>query len=136
MPPIEIVSHIVHGATQPRISVMDTPGAGGATHFYRINGLDLRARPEGFQVPIDCGRGDALDIVFQCGPVQDGKFNGLTIESLLAIAIHRLDGFIAGPYGNIPTNVAAREHVAAALEQLHARTRERLDRGVEGKLVK
>jgi hypothetical protein len=50
---------------------------------------------------------------------------------LLAVVIHRLKTFQAGPLA-CPWNGAAVDHLEQALEALHTRTRERLARGVEG----
>ena len=55
------------------------------------------------------------------------------MEALLAVLIHRLDGFQAGRF-ECRENYQARKHLALALECLHARTRERIHKGVEGTL--
>jgi hypothetical protein len=98
-----------------RCEAIDQPGPGGANHRYRISGLPL---------------GDAF-IQFQTGPITEAGINGLTQEVLLAILIDRLRSFQAGPYASRPNELAL-QHCEEALYWLHARTRERMARGVEG----
>lgn len=97
------------------IHVMDEAGHGGACHVYRIGFPD----------------GSTQDISFQNGPIKEVGVNGLTHELLLAILIDRLECFQKGPYA-CDQNGAALEHLRDAVEWLHARTLERIDRGVEG----
>jgi hypothetical protein len=72
-------------------------------------------------------------LFFQNGPVKESGegVNGITHEVLFAILIDRLDGFQAGQYAN-DFNARALTYLRDALNQLHARTREREARGVEG----
>lgn len=113
------------------IQVMDEPGSGGANHRYEITGFDTNTnpsatRPDGYKVGF--GR---IIILFQNGPIGEAGTNGITHEALLEILIDRLEGFQRGPYAS-PSNQTALEHIRAAQESLHSRTKERTARGVEG----
>lgn len=68
---------------------------------------------------------------FQRGPIGEVGTNGITHEVLLAILIDRLRGFQSGPYA-CAENASALAHLEAARDSLHARTRARVARGVEG----
>lgn len=103
------------------ITVIDEPGHGGACHEYLITGFDP---PRGQRV--------LAAINFQNGPVKEFGINGCQIEDLLAVNIHRLECFQAGPFSN-PKNQEALEHCRSALKALQHRTLERLSRGVEGR---
>ncbi|SRR6266404_6306417 len=103
---------------QLRIRVMDDPGPGGASHHYRIQYSDQWT----------------WDTHFQEGYVQEVGINGITIEALLAIVRDRLEGFQSGRYA-CDDNEKALHAVCVALEFLKCRTRERLERGVEGTSV-
>ena len=79
---------------------------------------------------IDAGE-TTTAINFQNGPVKANGVNGVTSEALLAILIHRtkiLDG-------NFPCdeNKRAITYMENALALFEQRTRDRLNRGVEGK---
>lgn len=99
------------------LAAIDQPGHGGANHEYQITGYD---------------DGLPCDIQFQNGPVPQHGINGLTNEVLLAIVQDRLRCFQCGPFPS-ESNAQALRHVNEALDHLHARTRERMARGVEGK---
>jgi len=103
---------------QLRIRVMDEPGPDGACHHYRIEYSDQWT----------------WDTHFQEGPVQEVGINGITTEALLAIVRDRLEGFQSGPYA-CTENRLALACIESALEQLKTRTKERLERGVEGTRV-
>lgn len=104
------------------IEALNDKGPGGAENNYFISAPDWVETNGFFQ-----------SLIFQDGPPAEVGINGLTMESLLAVLIHRLDGFQAGPFA-CRENYEARKHLAQALECLHARTRERIHRGVEGQL--
>ena len=124
---IEITDHIVNPANdQLRIVATDRPGAGGAYHRYEITGMDTSNPSVG---PDD--NPDVAVILFQNGPIFDVGVNGITHEALLAIVMHRLQCFQAGPFA-CKENSAALSHVASALDWLLERTRARMQRGVEG----
>lgn len=71
---------------------------------------------------------------FQEGTVKDAGLNGLTIEALLAVCIHRLEGFQTTEYA-CKENEAALEHLEGALAHLHMRTARRVAEGTEGMLT-
>jgi len=117
----EIKDHITNPVNDRIIiRVMDDPGPGGASHLYYV------------YIPEIMGPG--LELHFQEGPTAEAGVNGITQEVLLAIVIDRLRAFQAGPF---PSNYndSALMHCEQALEQLKARTRERMARGVEGHSV-
>ena len=57
--------------------------------------------------------------------------NGLSNEALLAILIDRMHGFCEGPFP-CRENSIARTHLEEAMMWLQKRTRDRVQRGVEG----
>lgn len=99
------------------VVVKDSPGAGGACHSYAV--LDTQY-----------GR-HLLGIDFQNGPIQEHGVNGIQMEDLMAVCIHRLQGFQSGPYA-CTANQLALDHLKAAMTSLNERTKDRKDRGVEG----
>jgi hypothetical protein len=116
----ELTSHKVNGLNEAiRITVLDEPGSGGANHEYGIQ--------------IDTGNcGQNLGVIrFQKGPVAEAGYNGLSNEALLAIVEDRLKSFQAGPYA-CENNEWALDCVREAMHFLKERTRERVQRGVEG----
>ncbi len=128
----EITNHKINPANDKLlINVVDEPGAGGACHRYDITGFDTEKNPsstppDGFKSSFS-----RLIVLFQNGPINEAGVNGVTQEALLAIIIDRLQCFQAGPYKSSYNEIAL-DHCKAALEQLLARTRERMNRGVEG----
>jgi len=114
----EITSHKVNGLNEAlTVLVLDEPGAGGACHRYEI-------QPFG-------ALGASAVIRFQNGPIQEMGVNGISGESLLAVVEDRLKSFQAGPYA-CRENALALTHLQEAMHWLHHRTRERMQRGVEG----
>ena len=106
-----------------KIKVVDESGDDGACNSYEI----IPSEEETFRIshlPI-------AQIQFQNGPVPDKGVNGIFIEDLLAICIHRLNGFQTGKLA-CTFNANAVEHIELALQFLQARTEDRKDRGVEG----
>ena len=101
------------------ITVMDPPGNGGAHHYYAV---DVGGAENG------------MDVRFQNGPVAENGVNGITQETLIAIAMHRLRSFQDGPYA-CRENALALTKLEEAMHWLHARTRARIARQVEGKSV-
>lgn len=113
----DIVTHrpgIVNDALTVR--AIDAPGPGGANRLYEIRDVD---------------EGNALLLMFQNGPPQEGINGNVTNEALLAIVADRLQGFEAGPYPS-KYNRRALEGVQHALYNLHQRTLDRQHRQVEG----
>jgi hypothetical protein len=107
------------------ITVLGEPGAGRAHHKYMIEGYKRQVGTgEG---PVETG----VVIAFQNGPIAEAGVNGITHEALLAILIDRLQAFQAGPFAN-PHNEAALKYLEGAQHELQARTKERMERGVEG----
>lgn len=70
-------------------------------------------------------------LCFQNGPVKENGVNGVTIEDLLEICIHRLTCFQTGPYA-CSSNEQAADFIKLALGRLDSRTAERMKRNVEG----
>jgi hypothetical protein len=102
----------------------DEPGPGGAYHDYLI--------------VIDQGPNDRMEfpLKFQKGGLKEvGRVNGITVETLLKICIHRLACFSKGPFPSRESSIAL-THLETALMWLEQRTRERMARGVEGKAEK
>lgn len=107
------------------IEALGKPGAGGGENSFFIHAPDwLDKSPNGFFVSLQ----------FQDGPPADCGINGLTNEALLAVLVHRLEGFQAGKFA-CNENHHALKHISLALECLHARTRERRQKGIEGQLI-
>ena len=128
----ELTDHKVNPANdQLVVKVVDEPGAGGAHHAYVISGFDADLNPSTEVTASDAGDKDWVAIVFQNGPINQAGVNGVTHEALLAILIHRLRCFQAGPYA-CAENACALTQLEAAQESLHSRTRARMARGVEG----
>ena len=130
----EITSHKVNPVNETlKIVATDEPGAGGANHRYEVSGWNWKTNPSN-PTP------DAPDcvgqiILFQNGPIAEKGVNGITHEALLAILIDRLQSFQKGPYA-CRENAIALTHLETAKLWLFSRTLERMQRGVEGTLVK
>lgn len=133
--------------TELKIGALDdgSKKPGGASHVYLIHGLRNKHPSRDAQFPdeisetvdaavYDNGAEGALMIFFQEGLVPEAGTNGVTIESLIAVLIDRLEGFQKGPFPS-HHNTTAIYHLNAALDVLNARTSERVARGVEGKTV-
>lgn len=97
---------------------------GNASHWYLI-----KWNPKDFGFP------SSQSIRFQHGPVKEHGINGITNEALLAIVIDRLEGFQSGPFA-CEENGQALSWAKLALGVLEERTKNRIDRGVEGTNVK
>lgn len=128
-------NHSVNPDEAIAIEVVDQPGAGGAYHRYDITGFDTDTNPssedpKGFKSSFS-----RTPIIFQNGPVKESGFNGITIEALLAICEHRLECFQAGPFAS-DYNQVALDSIKVALDSLHQRTRDRMERQVEGLNIK
>lgn len=121
-----MTSHKVDGLNNNLdIMVMDEPGHGNANHRYVIS------RSNKFVI----ADGPYCEIIFQNGPVTEEGPNGVSNEALLAVVEHRLKCFQSGDY-SCRENAIALTKVQEAILWLHARTRDRIARGVEGKLEK
>ena len=91
-------------------------------------------------VEVDCPAGGTafgpgLCVSFQNGPLGRGSDrkepNGCFVETLISAAIGRLDFYQSSRF-NCTANQEALEHLAAALQVLENRTKDRDLRGVEG----
>jgi peptidyl-prolyl cis-trans isomerase B (cyclophilin B) len=125
----QIVTHEVAGAASNlTITVGDEPNEKThANHRYDITGFNTATNPS---ERIESAALE-LSILFQHGPIPEFGNNGITIESLLAICAHRLEGFQAGPFA-CDENSRALDHVNMALAALKGRTKTRVAKGVEG----
>lgn len=118
----EITSHKVNGLNDAiDIHVLDESGTGSACNIYslRVN-LDR-----------DSSLHETTELKFQNGPIKEVGFNGISNESLLAIVEDRLKCFQAGEF-SCRENALALTHLQEAMHWLHHRTRERMQRNVEG----
>ena len=70
-------------------------------------------------------------ITFQKGAAKEHGINGLSDEALLAVLIDRLEGFQSGEFA-CQENSNTLLLLNAAMESMQARTRDRMNRGVEG----
>lgn len=117
----QITDHIVNPANDKiTITVLDDPGQGGACHQYAARWKNERDKTE-----------PHCFIGFQNGPISEFGVNGVTQEVLLAIVIDRLQSFQAGPFA-CRENALALTKIQEAQMWLQRRTRERMQRGVEG----
>lgn len=111
--PREISSHIVSGVDElVKIKAEDAPG---------LYSIIAEAGAAGVY---------AVKLKFQEGPASE-SVNGLTTESLIAVALDRL---MVHQRGDLPCreNQEALSHLQQAMAALNRRTRDRADRGVEG----
>ncbi|WP_330114103.1 hypothetical protein SA496_15660 [Pseudomonas sp. JS3066] len=132
----ELTGHQVNPANDTlRIQVVDEPGSGGANHAYVIHGANMHSNPSfGVLEELAGSLGEEEDgyfVLFQQGPIPDAGVNGVTHEVLLAIVIDRLECFQRGPFASAYNEVAL-THLLLAQKTLLDRTRERIQRGVEG----
>jgi hypothetical protein len=107
------------------VLVCDEPGPGNACHHYEVSEVGGPKKPT-----------SALwEVKFQNGPVKENGVNGVQNEDLLAIVIHRLQGFQSGPYA-CQENADALVKCQEALMRMEDRTVVRERRGVEGTSIK
>jgi hypothetical protein len=121
----EITTHRIHVDETVRIFIADDPGSGGAHHHYQ---LSIQRPGQGQEIQ------STQSIRFQHGPIT-GILNGVTNESLLAVVLDRLECFQKGEF-SCTENKDAIKLLKAAMKALHSRTKDRIKRGVEGKLKK
>lgn len=121
----EITSHKVNGLNEALlVNVLDEPGQGNACHEYQIRKF-VNNEPD------DTADVEIANIRFQNGPIKEFGVNGISNESLLAIVEHRLQGFQSGEFA-CRENAIALTKLQESMMWLHSRTRERVNRGVEG----
>ena len=118
------MSEIIYEDENLQVYVNDETGAGGACHKYSIVKREIDPEKGGQQ---ELGYAS-----FQNGNIIENGVNGITNEALLAIVIHRLKGFMRGPFPSIYSDKALR-FTKKALRWLERRTLDRKARGVEGK---
>jgi hypothetical protein len=116
----EIETHKVTGLNEAiTIHAADEPGVSGAHHEYICS----------YNVPSPWEDGTPVrhhyGIKFQQGPIQKVGVNGLSIESLVAICLDRLEGLQSGPFP-CSENEEALQHFKKGLEALHQRARQRI----------
>lgn len=129
----ELNGHKVNSANDIlTVTALDEPGPGGASHAYLIDGA-LYAKNASLKAydgrPLNGST--FVGILFQNGPIPEVGVNGITHEALIAILIDRLEGFQAGKF-SCAENADALVFLIAAQKALQSRTRNRLQRGVEG----
>lgn len=95
-------------------------------NLYEVSGFDSE-HPLG-KGPLPGGK---VYIPFQTGPVPYNGTNGLTMEVLIEIMCHRLEGFQPGPFA-CERNANALKHLKYARDELNLRTQERIEQGKEG----
>lgn len=122
-----ITDHKVNGLNEAlNIIPVGEPGSGNAHTEYMIT--FTRRFKEGFQSII------SANLQFQNGPIATpDDVNGISNEALIAVVIDRMRGFQSGPFA-CPENALALTKLEEAMMWLHKRTRDRMARGVEGKL--
>lgn len=103
------------------IDVLDAPGDGGANHEYRISVRAEGSRPSPPETLL----------TFQNGPLLVAGNNGISVESLLAVVIDRLEGFQSGKFA-CESNQAALDSTRSALHALLSRREDRQRREVLG----
>lgn len=106
-----------------QVFALDDPGAGSASHEYRImpNGCD----EQGNAYP-------SQDISFQHGPRKDpNSTHGVLDTDLLEIVRDRLKGFQSGEF-SCRENACALTHIEEALMWLNRRVEDRIERDVLG----
>lgn len=103
------------------VFAIDKKGAGNANHKYSISTAK--------EPSIILG-----EVSFQNGAIQENGVNGIHNEDLIAIVIHRLQGFQSGDF-NCRENALAITKLEEAMHWLNHRTQQRINRGVEGKSI-
>lgn len=96
----------------------DGVGPGGASHKYEVSGEDALMTL----------------IQFQEGALKEVGFNGISDEALIAIVTDRLRGFQRGKF-SCRENALALTKLEEAMHWLNARTKDRMNRGVEGRSI-
>lgn len=128
----EINAHKINACNGSlKIEVLDEPGAGGASHLYKITGFDSTTNPSCPWKALHGAPAVHSHVLFQNGPIKELGVNGVTQEALLAIIIDRLQAFQKGPYA-CRENALAITKLEEAMLWLNFRTATRENRGVEG----
>lgn len=103
----EIKTHRADDSPAIVVQASDWLSPGGAPVHYKVQCIHTDG---------------ALNIIFQNGAIDVAGYNGITMESLLAVCIDRLECFQSGPFP-CEDNEAALMHLNMAMEFLHSRTR-------------
>lgn len=111
----EVIRHKMQNAANEQLIIASIDLPSGEPVMYTI------------RIP----HGPDISLNFQNGPIGEVGVNGITNEALLAIVIDRLNYFQEGKY-KCRENAIAITKVEEALQWLHSRTLERIQRGVEG----
>ena len=105
------------------VYALDEPGAGNASHAYRIS--PTGCAEQGNMYP-------SQDISFQNGPRKDpNSIPGVLDTDLLEIVRDRLKGFQSGEFA-CRENACALTHIEEALMWMNKRVTDRAQRGVLG----
>lgn len=97
-----------------------------------VNHLDDQGRPAGGEA-----HATGIDIVWQNGPLraqgsdEPAEPNGAFVETVIAIAVERIEFYNEGPF-RCRENSLAITHLQEALHWLNHRTARRVAAGVEG----
>lgn len=119
----QIKKEIAVNGKEVTVTTTDEKGAGGAYHRYQIIADDGKMNSEA----------QSLGLVnFQNGPILENGVNGVQNEHLISIVIDRLQCFQAGDFA-CRENALALTKLQEALHWLEHRTKDRQQRGVEGK---
>lgn len=128
-----ITDHATPGRIEAlSIRTLDAPAQAGANHCYEITGFNTATHPSDPRMYLEGKAARSLVVPFQNGPITEVGVNGVSNEALLAIVIDRLRGFQSGPF-SCRENALAITKLEEAMHWLHARTHDRILRGVEGK---
>lgn len=132
----KITSHKVNGLNDAlRVTALGDPGPGGAHVEYTIS-ADMKGAAEDHPAENSRRIRACCRLHFQNGVIEpngDG-INGISIEAILAVAEHRLQGFQSGEFA-CRENAVALTKLQESMMWLHKRTRDRMERGVEGTLA-
>lgn len=120
-----ITDHKVNGLNEAlEITTHEPATPGGAPNRYNILSTVQRTDVNRPRV--------AAYLTFQSQPISKPEdVNGISNESLLAVVMDRLRCWQEGPF-KCRENAVALEKISEAMTVLHRRTRNRMDRGVEG----
>lgn len=102
------------------VEVKDQKGPGGDNHHYLISNFNVESNPS-FDERHHLDSYEEVTVMFQYGNPAKG-FNGITLESLLAICEHRLQGCETGPHPCLE-NDEALHYIGRAIDALQRRTR-------------
>lgn len=102
-----------------KMIITTTTDSNKDTYMYEISFVDSH------------GQKQIVTIPFQHGPIKEHGINGISAEALISILIYRLTIFQQSSFA-CDENSIALEYLKAALDALHSRTRDRMNRKVEG----